>query len=118
MKFLANGIVLLIFGSTSFATETADQRGFYTLPKHDHPEILAVHDTLAVYNGTQTMPKNIWPRPNVFGHGLSPVIDSQGIVNGKDFGMVMLWKSIETTLISGFGGEGSTTKNQEHNPIC
>ena len=65
MKFLANGIVLLIFGSTSFATETADQRGFYTLPKHDHPEILAVHDTLAVYNGTQTMPKNIWPRVSV-----------------------------------------------------
>ena len=33
--------------------------------QHDHPQILAVHDTLAVYKGTETMPENIWPRVSV-----------------------------------------------------
>ena len=51
-----------IFGSFSFA---AEPDGFFSLPKHEHPGILAVHDTLAVYKGTETMPENIWPRVSV-----------------------------------------------------
>ena len=55
-------IAVLILSSVSFAAESDD---FFSLPKHDHSEILAVHDTLAVYKGTQTMPENIWPRVSV-----------------------------------------------------
>ena len=51
-----------IFSGFSFAAEPDD---FFSLPKHDHPQILAVHDTLAVYKGTETMPENIWPRVSV-----------------------------------------------------
>ena len=35
------------------------------------------------------------PRPNVFGHDFSPLVDRQGIVNGKDLGIVMLWQGKE-----------------------
>lgn len=55
-------LTALFFGSFSFA---AEPDGFFALPKHEHPGILAVHDTLAFYKGTETMPENIWPRVSV-----------------------------------------------------
>ena len=55
-------LAALFFSSFSFAAESDD---FFSLPKHDHPQILSVHDTLAVYKGTETMPENIWPRVSV-----------------------------------------------------
>ena len=55
-------VAALFFGSFSFA---AEPDGFFALPKHEHPGILAVHDTLAFYKGTETMPENIWPRVSV-----------------------------------------------------
>ena len=55
-------VAVLFLSGFSFAGETND---FFSLPKHDHPQILAVHDTLAVYKGTETMPENIWPRVSV-----------------------------------------------------
>ena len=59
---LPSWLVALFFSSFSFAAEPDD---FFSLPKHDHPQILAVHDTLAVYKGTEIMPENIWPRVSV-----------------------------------------------------
>ena len=47
------------------------------------------------------------PRPNVFGHGFSPLVDRQGIVNGKDLRMVMLWQGKE---IIGFGSKRKATQ--------
>ena len=55
-------LAALFFTSFAFAAEPDD---FFSLPKHDHPQILAVHDTLAVYKGTETMPEEIWPRVSV-----------------------------------------------------
>ena len=55
-------VAVLFFSDFSFAAEPDD---FFSLPKHDHPGILAVHDTLAVYKGTETMPEEIWPRVSV-----------------------------------------------------
>ena len=59
---LSTCLASLISTSFSFAAEPDD---FFSLPKHDHPQILAVHDTLAVYKGTEIMPENIWPRVSV-----------------------------------------------------
>ena len=55
-------VAVLFLSGFSFAAEPDD---FFSLPKHDHSQILAVHDTLAVYKGTETMPENIWPRISV-----------------------------------------------------
>ena len=38
-------VAVLFFSSFSFAAEPDE---FFALPKHEHPGILAVHDTLAV----------------------------------------------------------------------
>ena len=59
---LSSCVAVLFFSGFSFAAEPDD---FFSLPKHDHPQILAVHDTLAVYKGTETMPEEIWPRVSV-----------------------------------------------------